>query len=167
MERTTWNMDCGANVSFEITPELQDKLLAHPQVVEHLIRIGLKNVVQDSHASVVRKDFESDEAWIAAKREKAGLKLGKLLEGELSAQSNERNPRVDEFTTYARRAVLSALGAEKRKELAATEDKGAAYLDAVFAKNEAKLRPIAESLQEAARKAAEEKAKLGALDLDI
>lgn len=77
-------------------------------------------------------------------------------------------PKADDFTTFARKHVLGLLSKEKRKELAATADKGAAYLDAVFAKNEAKLRPIVEKELAEAIRAANEKAELAkGLDLDI
>lgn len=162
------NFDAGRNVAFDLSAEDVTKLLAHADVHKHLVMIGLKNVVQDSHASVVREDFESDEAWIEAKRAKAGMKLAALMNGELRAQSGDRKPKVDDFTNASRKFVLGLLPAEKRKELAAMEDKGAAALDAIFAKNEEKLRPQVEAKMEADRKAAEAKAKLSqGLDLDI
>lgn len=106
---TTWNLDCGANVSFEITPELLQQLHSHPQVIEHLLKIGLKNVVQDSHASVVRKDFNSDDEWIAAKREKASLKLGALMTGELRAGSGVRQPKLSDREAFARKWLVAKL----------------------------------------------------------
>lgn len=161
------SFDAGASVGFTLSEQDVAKLISHPDVHRHLLMIGLKNVLQDCHASIVRKDFASDEAWIQAKRDRASLKLGALMNGELRAQSGERKARVDDFTTFARRLVLSLLPKERRKALAETEDKGAAALDAMFAKNEEKLRPQVEAMIEKARKEAEEKAKLAeGLDFD-
>jgi len=71
---------------------------------------------------------------------------------------------VDSFTNIARKMVLARLEKAKRKELAEMPDKGAAWLDAVFKKNEEKLRPIVEAEIERQRKLAEE---AETLDLDF
>jgi len=160
--------DAGKNVAFELSAEQVTQLIGHANVHQHVFMIGLKNILQDCHASITREDYESDEAWIAAKREKAMLKLGAMMNGELRGQSGERKAKVDSFTTFARRHILSLLTKERRKELAEHDDKGASVLDALFAKNEAALRPIVQAQMEAAQKYEEEKAKLAAsLDLSL
>jgi hypothetical protein len=164
----TLNLDCGKHVAFNLTAEQIAQMNSHPLVAEYVWHIGLKNILQDSHASIVRDDFESDEAWIAAKRDRASLKLGALMTGEVRQQRANRVPKADDFTNFARREVLSMLSKEKRKELAELADKGAAYLDAVFAKNEEKLRPIVQGKLDAAILAAKAKAEIAdGLNLDI
>jgi hypothetical protein len=105
------NFDAGSNVAFELTPDQVTQLLSHPNVAQHLVMIGLKNTVQDSHASVVRKDFESDDAWIAAKREKAALKLGAMLNGELRTGSGTRQPKLSDREAFARKWLVAKLKA--------------------------------------------------------
>ncbi len=172
---TTWHLDCGANVSFEITPELQQQLHSHPHVIEHLLKIGLKNVVQDSHASVVRKDFKTDDDWIAAKRERASLKLGKLLAGELRAQKAERQPKLDDYVKFARSWLLAKIkpafiaknGKAAWKEK--TEgDSGAEFIQQLVFKNAEKFQAeIIEAyrIELAARE--KEAALADSMDLDI
>ena len=74
---------------------------------------------------------------------------------DVRTTSKPRAPKVDDFTNVARKLVLSLLPKETKKALADLEDKGAAKLDAIFAKNEAKLRPQVEAKLEEMRKAAE------------
>lgn len=162
------NLDCGKNVAFNLDEEQVAKLASFPAVVEYVWRIGLKNILQDSHASVTRDGYDSDEAWIAAKRDRASLKLGALMIGDVRQSRGERAPKVDDFTNFARKYILSILSKEKRKELAEMEDKGAATLDEMFAKNEEKLRPLVQAKLDAAIAEAKAKAELAeGLDLDI
>ena len=163
-----FTIECGKSIAFGITDEMLIQLGGHQAAFDHVLMIGLKNLVQDSHASIKREDFADESEWLAASKAKAELKLGAILSGNIRAQSGDRKPKVDDFTNAARKVVLSLLPAEKRKELAAMDDKGVATLDAIFAKNEAKLKPQVEAKMEADRKAAEAKAKLSeGLDLDI
>lgn len=162
-----FTIECGKSIAFAITDEMLIQLGQHQAAFDHVLMIGLKNLVQDSHASVKREDFTTEEEWLAASKAKAELKLGAILSGNVRV-AREGKARVDDFTNAARKVVLSLLPAERRKELAAMEDKGVAALDAIYAKNEAKLKPQVEAKMEADRKAAEAKAELSkGLDLDI
>lgn len=105
------NFDAGAQVAFELTPDQITQLLSHPNVAQHLVMIGLKNTLQDSHASVVRKDFETDDEWIAAKRERASLKLGAMMNGELRTGSGTRQPKLSDRDSFARKWLLAKLKA--------------------------------------------------------
>jgi hypothetical protein len=160
------NLDAGANVAFDLSEDKVATLMGFPNVVEYMVWKGLKEILTDAHASVVRKDFKTDDEWIAAKRAKAELKLGALMVGEVRTTSRESKPKVDDFTNVARKTVLGKLPKEKRAELAAMPDKGVAILDAMFAKNDAVLRPIVEAeLVEMLRKAEAAEALNGKLDL--
>lgn len=172
---TTWNLDCGANVSFEITPELQQQLHSHPHVIEHLLKIGLKNVVQDSHASVVRKDFKTDDEWITAKRAKAAQKLGAMMNGEIRITSGTRQPKLDDFAKFARSWLLAKIkpafiaknGKDAWKEK--TEgDSGAEFIQQLVLKNAEKFQAEiieAYKIELAARE--KEAALADSMDLDI
>ena len=159
--------DCGKHVGFSVTPEQIATMAGHNSPILHAITIGLKNLLGDAHAGVVSDDFRTEAEWIEAKRKRAGEKFQSLLDGDVRTM-RAGSPRVDGFTTWARRHVLSLLPKDKRKSLAETADKGVAYLDAVFAKNEAKLRPqIEAAIAEAETKAKAAQALASELDLDI
>jgi hypothetical protein len=162
------NFDAGKHVSFALTAQQVETLISHAEVHKHALMIGLKNILQDCHASIVREDFKTDDEWIAAKRAKAEMKLGALMTGDIRVHSGERKPRVDDFTTAARKYVLSRLSKDVRKKLADMPDKGVETLDKMFAKNEAKLRPIIEqAIADAARKAKESAELAASLDLTL
>jgi hypothetical protein len=159
--------DCGKGVSFVVTPEQVAAIAKHEAAIAHVITIGLKNILQDSHASITYENFKTETECQEAKRKRAGEKLQALLDGDVRT-ARAGVAKVDGFTTWARRIVLSMLSKEKRKELAGEADKGVAFLDAIFTKNEAKLRPLVEQAiadAEAKAKAAQELAN--GLDLDI
>lgn len=162
------SFDAGKNVPFNLTVEQVTTLLSHPNVHQHLVMIGLKNVLQDCHASIVRDDFKSEDEYFAAKRAKAELKLGAMMAGELRAHSGERKVAVPTFTNEARKLVLSKLDKAAKEKLAAMPDSGAATLDAMFAKNEAALKPIVEATIAEMERKAKAKAELeGKLDLSF
>ena len=164
----TLTFDCGKGVSFAVTPEQLGAMESHEHVWAHIVTIGLKNILQDAHASVTYDGFRNEAECVEAKRKRAGDKLAAMIAGEVRISRTGGAPKADSFTTWARRIVLGMLGKDKRKALADEADKGVAYLDAVFAKNEAKLRPQVEQAiadAEAKAKAAAELAE--GLDLDI
>jgi hypothetical protein len=62
------------------------KLAIHQNVIEHVQDIGARNILMDSHASVVRKDFESDADYRAAKLAVAQKKLETMYSGTARAR---------------------------------------------------------------------------------
>jgi hypothetical protein len=164
----TLTFDCGKGVSFAVTPEQVEAIAKHESAIAHVIQIGLKNILQDSHASITYESFKTETECQEAKRKRAGEKLEALLAGDVRTARAGGSSKVDSFTTWARRVVLKSLSKEKRKELAESDDKGVAYLDAVYAKNESVLKPRVEAAiaaDIAERAAAAELAN--GLDLDI
>ncbi len=161
-------LDVGKSIQFTVTEDGIAGLMTHKDALHHVLMIGLKNLVQDSHASIKREDFETEDEWKAASRAKAELKLGAILSGDIRVSRGESKPKVDDFTGMARKIVLSTLKPERKKELAAMEDKGVAMLDAIIAKNLDMLKPKVEAaIAEEARKAAEKDELAKGLDLDI
>jgi hypothetical protein len=130
----------------------------HISAVEKVMRYGFQRLVNDR---VGGDDMKLDD-----KIADSEIFLGKLCDGTWRTEA--RRQSADLFTTVARKHVIGLLPKEKRKELAESPDKGVAYLDAVFAKNEAKLRPEVEAIIQRMREEAEARAKLAdTLDLDV
>lgn len=98
----TLNFDAGANVSFALTETQVSTLASFPDVAKHVWTIGLKNILQDCHASIVRKDFKTDDEYVAAKRAKAELKLGALMVGDVRVRRGERKEPADPIARESR-----------------------------------------------------------------
>lgn len=167
--------DAGANVAFDLTPEQITQLLSHQNVAQHLILLGLKNALQDSHASIVRKDFESDDAWIAAKRERASVKLGAMMNGELRTTSGTRQPKLNDFDKFARSWLLTKIkpayvakhGKESWKEKTES-DGGAEFIAALLQKNVEKFYDEIVTAYKAELAAREKAVKIAdSMDLDL
>mgnify|MGYP001563702133 CR=1 FL=1 len=101
-----------------------------------------------------------------------GAIAAKVLAGMLASEVRAARERagVDSFTSAMRKLVLSTRDKPTRKAWAVLSDHGAANCDAIFAKNEAILRPLVEAelvKMEIAAKAREaeaaEKAKIAAM----
>ena len=166
------NFDAGKNVSFNLTVEQVNHLLTYANVHQHLLTIGLKNVLQDCHASIVREDFSSDDEWIAAKRAKAELKLGAMLVGDVRAQSNARkDKKLSDFDAFARKWILDRAKAKfgKADWKAKTEgDTGAEFIAAIVDRNMPKFAAEIQEAYDAMLAAKAKEAKLAdSMDLDI
>jgi hypothetical protein len=158
-------VDIGKALAFDITPEQIEQMLSHETSRDRILYIGLRNILMDSHASAKRDDFNSEVEWRNESKAIAERTLAGLLAGEVMRR-NARAPKADDFTNFARKHVLGLLPKERRKAMAEMPDKGAAELDAIFAKNEAKLRPIVQAALDAAIEAAKAKEEL-ANELDL
>lgn len=159
------HVDIGKALAFDFTPEQIETMLSHQASKDRILYIGLRNILMDSHASVKRDDFETEVEWRNESKAMAERALAGLLTGEV-LRRNARAPKADDFTNFARKHVIGLLPKERRKGLAEMADKGVATLDAIFAKNEAKLRPIVQAALDAAIAAAKAKDELAA-DLDL
>lgn len=159
------HVDIGKALAFDISSEQFDQMLSHEASRDRIMYIALRNILMDSHASVKRDDFETEVEWRNESKAMAERTLAGLLTGEVMRR-NARAPKADDFTNFARKHVIGLLPKERRKELAEMPDKGASVLDAIFAKNEAKLRPIVQAALDAAIAAAKAKDELAA-DLDL
>lgn len=160
-------VDIGKALAFDITPEQIEQMLSHETSRDRILYIGLRNILMDSHASAKRDDFDTEVEWRNESKAIAERTLAGLLAGEVMRR-NARAPKADDFTNFARKYVLTLLPKEKRKAFADLPDKGISQIDAIFAKNEEKMRPIVEKLVAEAIRAAEEKASLAKeFNLDI
>lgn len=165
-------LECGKGIQFALDHEKLEKLLGHANVLAHAIHKGLENIVKDTHAGVKKDDYALEEDWKQASRNKAEVKLGALMDGELRIVRSG-GETVDRFTAMARKIVRELLPKEKRKEFAqmVKDDRTAevlAQLDEIFANNDealgltAKVNAaiIAEDEEEAAKNALAAKIKL-------
>ncbi len=161
------NFDAGKHVSFALTAQQVEQLISHSEVHKHALMIGLKNILQDCHASIVREDFKTDDDWIAAKRAKAEQKLGALMIGDIRVHSGERKPKVDEFTAMARRVVLSLLPKADKKKLVDAEDREQ-QLDKLYEANAETLKPMVDArIAEEAKRAKEAETLAGKIKLAL
>lgn len=169
------NMDCGANVPFELSEEQVAQLKSHDQVDAYIYFIGLKNILQDSHASVVRKDFKSDDEWTAAKRAKAELKLGALMNGEVRSRTAERKPKLSDEESFKRNFIIGELkklfiakhGKDSWKEKTES-DTGAAFIESLLEKHGARYESAATEAWTAELAKRANTAKLAAeIDFDV
>lgn len=142
------------------------RAFAHAEVEKHIVYLGFRNSLMDSHASAVRKDFETEAAYIEASREMAMKKLQSFYDGLVRTRSTVAGPSA--FEKVMVRVALSKLSKDKRKELAAMDDKGAAFIDAVIEKNRDKIEAWAtEEIVAAELKAKQNEELAKTLDLDI
>jgi ribosome recycling factor len=169
-------IDVGKGLSFDVSDEQFAQMLSHERSKERIMYISIRNIVMDSHASVKRDDFESEIDWRNESKAVAERTLAGLLSGEVMRR-NARAPKVDDFTNFARKHIIGLLKEKAKtddkiaklvKEMPDLPDKGVSLLDAMFAKNEAKLRPIVQKTLDEAIAAAKAKAEIASeLDLDI
>jgi len=165
------NFDAGKHVSFNLTAEQVSQLLTYANVHQHILTIGLKNILQDCHASIVREDFKTEEEWIEAKRAKAQLKFGAMMVGDVRAQSATRQPKLSAFDTFARDWLLKRAKAKFGKDVwkARTEaENGAEFIQAIVDKNMPKFAAEIQVAYDAMLAAKAKEAKLAdSMDLDL
>lgn len=146
MSNVRFVIECGKSIQFAITDEMLIQLGNHQPAFEHVLMIGLKNLVQDSHASIKREDFASEDEWKQASRAKAEMKLGAILSGDLRASTTTRAPKLSDRDAFARKWLVAKLKAAfvakhgKDGWKAKTEgDDGAAFIAALVEKNAPKF----------------------------
>lgn len=116
-----------------------------PEVMEYVIRIGLKNILQDAHASVTEK-VEADEAKRKAAKTAASMKkLDALYNGVVRMAVGTRGDEVArEMRSLAEDKVKEAIRANGKK-VSDYKDQFKGLVDKYLAKHEATLRATAEA----------------------
>jgi hypothetical protein len=115
--------------------------------LDHIIRIGLRNVLMDAHASITEKEYPDAGLRVEAARAVAQKKLEALMRGEVRV-AGVRGPRGDAVATEMKRIAKGViLGHAKSKGLGADVVKTNFndWMAAYVAKNEADLRAKAEA----------------------
>lgn len=79
------------NIGKNITLDVDVKRLAqHVPVMEHVVYIGLRNILMDAHASATAK--EHPQTFVAMSRELAEKKLASMYAGEVRARVVAEDP---------------------------------------------------------------------------
>jgi predicted subunit of tRNA(5-methylaminomethyl-2-thiouridylate) methyltransferase len=115
--------------------------------VEHVVKIGLRNILMDAHASITEKEFPDEAARKAAAEAVALKKWNALVSGTVRV-AGVRGPRGDSVATEMKRiARQRILGHAKSKGLGADTVKTNFndWMATYVAKNEADLRAKAEA----------------------
>ena len=146
-------LEAGKDIKFNLTPEQLNKLASHDEVAKLCFLQGLTKVVTNSHASLVKTDFKTDEEWQSASQKRAELKIGALMSGDVRIQQGERKVRVPDFVAMTRKVLINM--AKKNGKEMSVED-----ADKFYAENEEALKPIidqaiADAEAEKARKEAQ------------
>jgi hypothetical protein len=87
------------------------------KAMEHVIYIGLRNVLMDAHANVTEKEYPVEADRLAAARAMADKKLAALMAGEVRKVA-ERGPRGDSVMREALRLaeiVFMSYSTDKRR----------------------------------------------------
>lgn len=168
-------IECGKGIQFEVTNEMLIQLGQHQNSFDHVLMIGLKNIVGDSHAGVKREDFATEDEWKAASKAKAELKLAAILNGDLRAQSTTRAPKLSDEAAFIRSFTIAAIksafvakhGKDSWKEKT-DGDAGAAFIAGLLEKHGARFEPDAKNawLAELAKRVAA-KTLADSIDFDI
>ena len=129
------HVDIGKQLAFDLDNQQVMDLIGHKNVHDHILYIGLRNILMDSHASCKRETYGDDEVtWRNNSKALAEKKLAAMLAGEI--RSNSSGPRVSslspidaECRRLARVAVIAvakAKGIMDKEKIAAAIAKYAA-----------------------------------------
>lgn len=134
--------------------------LGDNEVVRYLVYIGLHNVLQDAHASVKKEDFADEDAWRAAKEQRALKKLDALYAGDVRMVAAASGSRGDEVKRVALQIVERHVRADFVKNKQKLEPK--AIGDRVKAVYNAKTAVYRDLASAQIRREAEEMAQIEA-----
>lgn len=113
--------------------ELQIDHTALPQsALDHVIYIGLRNILMDCHASVTEKEYPDSDERNAVAQSMAEKKLAALMAGEVRVSSSREG---DPVRAEAKRMAMTALKAKLKKAGKKAED----YTKEALAEAAAKL----------------------------
>lgn len=84
---------------------------------DFIFAYGLRQILNDCHASIQRKDFESQEAFIGAVNERVKAKLAALESGDITTRQvgTTLDPVTKLGMTLARELVVTAIKAKGLK----------------------------------------------------
>ena len=160
----TLNVSIGKDIMLTVD---MGRLSNQPESMAHIIAIGLKNVLQDSHSSITKDDFPDEKIRKANSLAIAEKKLESLYNNDVRTKVARSGGQSAEEKLYVK-AMLALVTKQKRKELAKMPDSGAAWLKAAIVKHIEKVKAKAAAMLEAEREAEAEQAALEAeLDFEI
>lgn len=112
-------------------------LAKHQPVMDHVMYIGLRNILMDSHASATAEEYPDKAAQREASLALAGKKLESMYNGLARTKVASAGPSA--FEKVMNRVFLSRLSKDIRGKLAKMDDKGAAWIAAQIAANVEKV----------------------------
>lgn len=114
----TINVEIGKALTVTVTDEQLATLAKVPAIHDHVWKIGLRNILMDSHAGQKRELFETEQLWREASRAIAMKKFEAMLRGEIRANSGApRAPKLDPIAAEALRlARVFILGKLRENE---------------------------------------------------
>jgi hypothetical protein len=109
------NINIGKAIGLEIDIV---KLQAHANVMEHIVAIGLRNILMDSHASCKAEDFKTELDWRECSKAIAEKKLAAMLNGEIRSNGGGvRATKADPVTSEALRMARVVINQAKKANL--------------------------------------------------
>ena len=160
----TLNVSIGKDIMLTID---LGKLSNQPDSMAHIIAMGLKNILQDSHSGITKDEFPDLAAYKANSLAIAEKKLESLYNNDIRTKVAKPNGQSAEEKLYVK-AMLALVTKQKRKELAKMPDSGTAWLKAAIEKHIEKVKAKAAAMLEAEREAEAEQAELAAeMDFEI
>ncbi len=126
---TMATVDIGKGIQLDVDV---DSLKTRDAVFGHVVYIGLRNILMDSHAGVKRDECESDADYRAKSRAIAEKKLAAMMEGTLRAKGagTQRASAADPVTAEALREARVFVG-KKAKGWEKGTDSAIAWLTAI------------------------------------
>lgn len=111
----------GKGLTFAVSDDDIAKLLSYESVKERIVRIGLSNILKDSHASVARDECESDEQWKANSMALVQRAYDAMMAGEVRSRvAGVRAPSDPIGKEAARLARITITPLSDDKEVMAT-----------------------------------------------
>lgn len=115
-------------------------------VVLHVVYLGLRNILMDSHAGVKETDYTTDGLWRAAKSARAAKKLDALYSGDVRMVVASSGTRGDEVKKRATQIIERHVRADWKKVAKKFEPKELAEeVKKRYGKSTAVWRSLAES----------------------
>jgi hypothetical protein len=109
------NINIGKAIGLAIDLE---KLQLKTQVMDHVIAIGLRNILMDSHASCRSEDFKTEFDWREASKAMAEKKLAAMMAGEIRSNGGGvRASKADPITAEALRMARVVIHQAKKANL--------------------------------------------------
>ena len=106
---TNHTIEIGKTLTVAVdTTKLNDAVMAH------VVRIGVRNILMDAHASVKRDDCESDQDYRAKSLAQSMKKLEAMYRGEVRANATTRISNADPIEAEALRMARVFVGKATR-----------------------------------------------------
>lgn len=143
-----------------------DKLPANSQ--EFIKNYGIRQILNDCHSSTIRKDFDTQEAFVAEVSESVNVKIAALVAGDLAIRrggaSLPSDPVEREVLSIAREEIKNALRSKKNLSIKAFENaNGEGSFDKLV---QANITKNADRLTKSAKANIAKAAQAPAVDLD-